>query len=121
MSDPFAQGIAMAVVHGGAMVAAAILHNYDAEAGVIQISAASDDKRWMTRPVLRGLFGYAFNELACQAVVQRCDTGRNDLARMFKAYGFKRYDIPRLRGRGKAEAVYVLSDDDWRASKFQQE
>lgn len=109
-------GTALGITHGETVSAVVLFHNYDPDAGVIEISAASDSKRWLTRPVLRAIFGYAFNGLRCQAVVARTDQA--SVARIFTAYGFQRFDLPRLRGRNKGETVLILGDDDWRANGF---
>jgi len=105
----------------GNALGAAIYQNYDPEHGVIELSAAAASPRWLSRKVLREMFSYPFDQLGCQAVAMRCDTDNSRLARIFTAYGFKRYDIPRLRGRDKGEAIYVLADDDWRANGFHKE
>lgn len=118
---PFSVGTAMAVVHGASMVAGVVFHDYDPDAGIIQVSGASDDRRWMTRPVLWAIYNYAFNVLGCQAVIQRNDPDNEYLARMMPRYGFDRYDIPRLRGRNKGEAIFVLTDDAWRKNGFHKE
>lgn len=107
----------IAVTAGPAVV---LFHNWDPGAGVVEITAASDSKRWLTRPVLLELFSYPFDRLGCQAVVARMAPER-PLARMFTAYGFKRYDLPRLRGRNEGEAVLILGDDDWRSNGFHKE
>lgn len=114
-------GTVAAVVNGGKIVAAVLFHNWDRDAGVIEISAASDNKRWLSRAVLFDLFGYAFGQLETQAVFARLDPSNTALARIFSAYGFKRYDLPRMRGRDKGEAVFILGDDDWRANGFHKE
>ena len=113
-------GTILAVADGSQIVGAAPFHNYDANHGTIEISAASDCKRWLTRAVLWEMFAFPFLQIGCQAVVARMDADR-PLTRIFTAYGFKRYDIPRLRGRNTVEAVMVLSDDDWRANGFHKE
>jgi len=108
----------MAICNDGVVIAAVIFNNWDDETGVIEISAASDSKRWLTRRVLKEMFEYPFLRLGCQAVAARGDSENMSLHGIFPAYGFKRYDIPRLRGRDKIESVYVLSDDDWKANGF---
>lgn len=118
---PFPSGTAMAVSDAGMIVAGVVFSNYDKDAGVIEISAASDTQRWLTRPVLAEMFGYAFDQLGCQAVVMRVDPGNARLGRMLMAYGFSRHDVPRLRGRDRAEAFYILGDDAWRANGFHKE
>lgn len=117
----FGQGTAMLVLDDKNVIAVMIHHNLDRGAGVIEISGAADSARWLTKPVLWELFAYPFKQLQCQAVVMRVDPENSRLDRILKAYGFARYDIPRLRGRNKPEAVYVLGDDAWRANGFHKE
>ncbi|MGN7808027.1 hypothetical protein ACTJKE_36100 [Ensifer sp. 22521] len=54
----FADFTTMGVEEHGALVAGVVFHNYAPEAGVIELSAASTSKRWLTRPVLKGMFDY---------------------------------------------------------------
>jgi RimJ/RimL family protein N-acetyltransferase len=114
----FGIGRAMAVSDEGKIIAVVLYTNYDPDCGTIEISAASDNPLWLSKRVLREMFEFPFNGLKCQAVIMRGDIGNSNLSRIAPAYGFKRYEIPRLRGRDKIEAVYVLSDDDWNANKF---
>lgn len=114
-------GTAMAVVDGGNLLGACLFHNWHRDNGVIELTAASVSARWLSRPVLREIFGYAFGQLGCQAVVMRVAPENTRMCRIASAFGFKRYDVPRLRGRDKAEAIFVIGDDDWRAGRFSQE
>ena len=68
-----------------------------------------------------GAFEYAFNGLRCQLVVMRVAPENERMCRIATAFGFKRYDIPRLRGRDKAEAIFTLGDDEWRGGRFYKE
>lgn len=112
----------MASVDGaGTILGAVIFQNYDPENGVIEMSAAAASPRWLTRPVLFDMFTYAFDQLKCQAVAMRCEADNNRLARIFGAYGFQRYDVPRLRGRDRPESIYVLGDDVWRKNGYHKE
>lgn len=108
----------MGVLDGAEVAAAVAFHNYHPEDGVIEISAASDSKRWLTRQVLKALFEYPFEQLGCGVVVARMDPDNKPLNRIFTAYGFSRHVIPNLRGKGRDEAVCVLTDDAWRANGF---
>jgi RimJ/RimL family protein N-acetyltransferase len=114
----FGVGRAMVVADKGKIIAALIYNNYDPHTGVIEISGAADTPRWLAKHVLREMFDFPFKRLGCQAVFMRGDESNINLTRILPVYGFKRYDIPRLAGRGKTQAIYVLSDDDWAASKF---
>lgn len=118
---PIPDGTALAVTDDGDLVAAVIYHNFMPDAGTIEISAASDTKRWMTRPVLWEMFDFPFNDLGCQAVVARTSPQDAPLQRIQKAYGFVSYTIPRLRGRDRDEVVSILTDDAWRANGFHKE
>lgn len=102
-------------------MAAVLFNNWDKDAGVIELVAASDSARWLTRPVLLDMFSFAFDQIKCQAALLRCDPENTRLARILTSYGFTRHDIPRLRGRDKAEALYILGDDEWRTNGFHKE
>lgn len=103
-------GTIAAVLDGDDLAAAALFHNYQPRHGTIEISAAGRG-RWVSRGLIADLAQYAFGEMKAQAVVARiADKGP---ARALAALGFKRYDIPRLRGRDAGEAVMVLADDDF--------
>ena len=100
------------------MVAAVVYHNYHPSTGVIELSAASKTRRWLARNILQEMFNRPFKAMHCQALVFRTDPDHNPLHKMLTAVGATRYILPRLRGRNKDEAVFVLTDDDWNANKF---
>ncbi len=118
---PFFLSSSMGVFDNGNLVAGMVYHNYDGQAGVIEISGAADNPKWLTRPVLKEMFEYPFRQLGCQAVVMRVDGNNARLGRMLPAYGFLKYEIPRLRGRDRSETIYVLHDDVWVTNKFNKE
>lgn len=121
VSKPFFLSSSMGVFENGNLLAGMVYHNYDAGAGVIEISGAADSPRWLGRPVLKQMFEYPFKQLGCQAVVMRVDSNNARLGRMLPAYGFMKYEIPRLRGRDRSETIYVLHDDVWMTNKFNKE
>lgn len=108
----------MAVFDQGQLIAGFVFYDYDADAGVMQISGASSTPRWLTKRTLFALFDYPFNKAGCQTVVMRVDPANTRLARILTSYGFQRFDLPRLRGRDKDEALYILHDDVWRNNGF---
>lgn len=118
---PMSDGTVMAVAEGSQIIGACLFHNWQPDEGVIELTSASVSPRWLNRRVLRAMFGYAFDTLKCQAAVMRVDPANVRMCRIASAFGFKRYDIPRLRGRDKAEALFILGDDEWRAGKFSKE
>ena len=115
---------ALAVFDGSALIAVVIYHNWDPEAGVIEISAAATSKRWLTRKVLHEIFAYPFERLEYQMVVARVSpnnqtkSGRGT-TRIFRSFGFDEYRIPRLRGRDEDEIIFTLTDDQWRSKTME--
>jgi hypothetical protein len=94
--------------------AGVVYHNWNPEAGVIEISAASTTRRWGTRGRLHMIFGYPFDHIGCQMVVAR-HAEDNPVRRIWKALGASEHVIPRLRGRDRAECIATLTVEKWRA------
>ncbi|OHV78138.1 hypothetical protein LCM4579_06375 [Ensifer sp. LCM 4579] len=111
----FADFTTLGVLDGGELIAGVVYHNYSPEAGVIELSAASSSKRWLTRPVLKAMFGYPFEEIGCQLAVLRVSEENRGMVDIARRFGFTSHRVPRLRGRGEAEIIFTLTDDDWRA------
>ncbi len=111
--------IAMGVSgEGGKLAGAVVFHNYEPRAGVIEMSAASLSRRWLTRPVLQRMFDYVFDDAKCQMAVMRVSERNTAMIRIARAYGFSEVLIPRLRGKDHAEYIFTLTDDNWRSSRF---
>lgn len=105
----------LGLVENDRLVAGVVFHNYNPEAAVIELSAASTSRRWLTRPMLKGMFGYPFEQLGCQMVVIRVSERNAVMVDIAERFGFTSHRIPRLRGRDEAEILFTLTDDDWRA------
>lgn len=103
------------------LVAGVLYHNWHPAAGVIEMSAASLTKKWLTRAVLKAMFALPFEKLGCQLCVLRVSEQNKPMVRIAKAYGFQDHLIPRLRGRNEAEHILTLADDTWRANGFHKE
>ena len=108
----------LAVCDGGRVIAGVLYHNYNPDAGVMELSAASTDKRWLTRPVLRAMFEVPFEIFKCQLVVLQVSERNTGMLHIARAYGFSEHVIPRLLGRDEAGHVLTLSDDQWRTNRF---
>lgn len=112
-------GDTLLVVQSSGKVSAVIgFQNFNPEAGVMEISAAADDPKWLRRDVINEAFDYVFRQCGCQAAVLRCDADDKRMDKLAHGLGFKRHDVPRLRGRNNPEAIYVLGDDEYRAGRF---
>lgn len=119
----FGNHTSMGLIDGDRLLAAVIFHNYNPEGRVIEFSAASITERWLTRQTLWAMFSYAFHTAGCRMVVMRVAednhkrNGRG-IQRILRAYGFKETRIDDLRGRGVAEMVYTLTDENWASNGF---
>ncbi|MBL0848965.1 MAG: hypothetical protein EU981_02580 [Candidatus Liberibacter ctenarytainae] len=102
------------------LIAGVIYHNYCPTAQVIELSGASDDKRWLTSKSIKQIYHYPWNELKCQAVVNRVPDEDLPQHRMLASLGAIRHHIPRLRGRNAAENIYVMTYEAWMSNKITQ-
>lgn len=114
----FGECTAIAVMDDQKLAAGLIYHNYDVDAHVIEISGASWIKGWLTRPVLKAMYGYPFVDCGCQSVIQRVSDDDKAQHRMLAAFGAERYRIPRLRGENAAENIFLTTRETWAANKF---
>lgn len=114
----FGECRAIAILNDDQLAAGLIYHNYDPDAHVIEISGAAWVKGWLTRSVLKAMYGYPFIDCGCQAVIQRVSDDDTAQHRMLKAYGAERYRIPRLRGENSAENIFLTTREAWAANKF---
>lgn len=108
----------MAVVENMELIAGTLYHNWHPSEGVIELSSASLNKRWLTRPVIRAMFHLPFERLGCQLVVLRVSERNKSMCRIAKSFGFTEVYIPRLRGREEGEFVFSYTDDQWRESPY---
>lgn len=109
---------AIAVVDGERLAAGLVYHNYDKAAGVVEISGAAWRKGWLTRRVLNVMYSFPFEDLGCQAVVQRVSDDDHAQHRMLNRFGAQRYRIPRLRGLNEAENIFVVTKETWQANNL---
>lgn len=108
----------MGVFDGETLIAVMLYNGWQPEAGTIEIHGAGISPRWLTKHVLREMFAYPFHQLGCQMVVMRVSERNSRLLRMLTSYGFDHVTIPRLRGRDEGERIFWLTDDAWKANKF---
>ncbi|MDX5367913.1 MAG: N-acetyltransferase [Alphaproteobacteria bacterium] len=109
---------AIGVERDGRLIAGIVYHNWSPEAEVIEVTGAADDRRWMTREILGGLFGYPFG--FCQMIIAQHDR-ENHIRRIWKALGADEYVIPRLRGRDRDGYIATITKEQWAASPFNPE
>lgn len=93
-----------------------VFHDWNPEAGTMCMSAAGEN--WLNKSVLYAMHSYIFDVAGCQLAVLQVSENNQRMLRIANAYGYRGHKIPRLRGRGEAEIILTLADDDWRASRF---
>jgi len=109
------------VVEGGLLIAGIVYHNWDPEAGIIEISgAALPGHYWLTRETLKRMFQYPFHYLDCQMVVQRTPADDVKLLHVLSRYGYTFIPFPRLFGRDRDGVICHLTREAWQANKFNQ-
>lgn len=76
--------------HKQNMIAGAVFHDYQPEAGTIQMSMAADNHMWATRDVLRDLLAYPFLQLGVFKVWTSTPQDNMMALRINERAGFKR-------------------------------
>lgn len=114
----FGNSTAIGFADDTGLVAGFVYHNYEPSAGVIEVSGFSTRRDWVSAPLLRIIFEYPFNQLGVRLVVARHSEKNTRVRRIWKALGATEHVIPELRGPGEAEAIAILSAQDWANSKF---
>lgn len=117
----FGECSAIGVDRDGELIGGFVFHDWSPEAGVVEISFAGIDRRWLTRLVLYGAFSYVFDQLGCQMACSRTPASLRHAARICRAYGFRQVTVPRLFGRNEDGIISTLTVEDWRANGFHKE
>lgn len=100
------------------LVAGIVYHNYQPETRVIEISAYSTRRDWLTRDRLRMIYDYPFDELMCRLVVGRISERNTKVRSLWRNLGAKETRLPQLRADDEDEILSILRADTWRNSKF---
>ena len=114
----FGECQAIGFLENGNLVAGVVYHNWHPESGVIELSAASITRKWLTRERLCAIFEYPFGQIRCRMAVARIGEHNARARRIWRSLGADEYVIPELRSPNEAEVIYTLSADRWRNSKF---
>lgn len=109
---------AIGVTNKGDLIGGTAFHNYYPKEGVIEMTSASIDSRWLSRRMVQTIFAYVFDFLQCQMVIMRVSEHNTVMVNIAGRFGFAGYLIPRLRGKNEAEWLFTLTDDQWRESPF---
>lgn len=108
----------MGVFENGELIAGTLYHNFYPDYGIIELSSASINKRWLTKNVIRDMFFLPFTRLGCQMCILRVSDMNKAMIGIARKFGFSETHIPRLRGRDEGEFIFTMTDDMWRNSRF---
>lgn len=107
----------LTVLRDGIVCAVVVLHNWQPEAGTIELSGAGAGY-WQTRRVLREIMSTCFVTMGCQMVIMRNSARDEDTVSNSRRLGFTGILMPRMRGRDEDEWLFTLTDDQWRTSRL---
>lgn len=108
----------MGVIDDDQLIAGLVYHNYDPEAGVIEISGAATSPRWLSRRTLLLMHSYPFFECEAQMIVQRTPADNIRLLSILARYGYMLIKVPRLFGRDRDGVICLLTYEDWISNRF---
>jgi hypothetical protein len=107
------------VDESGRLIAGIVWHNWDPDAGIIELSGAALPKsNWLTRRTLWRMYAFPFNDCGCQMVVQRTPSDDLNLLGLLAAYGFDFVTVKRFFGRERDGVIATLTKEAWLANKF---
>jgi RimJ/RimL family protein N-acetyltransferase len=102
-----------AIGFGEPLEAGIVYHNWNPEAGLIELTAASKSRSWLNKANLAAIFDYPFGQLGCQLCIARISEHNARARRIWRALGATEYVIPRLRGPNEAEVIATLTREAW--------
>jgi hypothetical protein len=108
---------AIGVMRDGALIGGMVYHNYDAEAGLIEMSGAAVDARWLTRETLARVYRYPFIQCGVQMTLMRVPIENERLLRQLAAFNYTFVKVPRMFGRDKDGVLCLLTYEDWCENK----
>lgn len=107
------------VDENGTLIFGAVYHNWDPEAGIIEMSGASlPGSHWLTRETLKRIYQYPFHQCGCQMLIQRVPSDYTHILGILAAYNYSFVEIPRLFGRDRDGVICMLTREAWDENKF---
>lgn len=100
------------------LIGGVVYHNYDPEAGTIEISAGIDPAYRLTRGEWQDIFDAPFVKMNCQMFYFKVSKKNKRLRETLKRMGCTEYIIPRMLGRTQAQSILTMSDEAWYASPY---
>ena len=85
----------------GKLIAGIVYNNWNPDAGIIEMHAASIHPRWLTRETMKQMYQYPFHQLGVQMIVQQTPVEDERLLRQLAAGNYTFIHVPRMFGRDK--------------------
>jgi RimJ/RimL family protein N-acetyltransferase len=102
----------------GQLIAGVVYNNYHPHYGSIEISTASDSRRWLTKSLITGIFAYPFVQLGCQRVTAATPRNAHTARQFLETFGFQPEGIVRL-GFGTQDAfIWGLLASEWASHRY---
>lgn len=116
----FGECRAIGLVDKGILIGGVVYSNWNPEAGVIEMHAAATSPRWLTTKTLHTLLAYPFELVGVQMIVLQVAASNSVMCSIAERVGFEPHVIPRLFGRDADGVLYLLTEERWRDTPFQQ-
>lgn len=100
------------------LVAGMVYHNYDPHAGVIELSGYAARRDWTNKRWVHLVFDYPFRSWDIRLLAGRHSERNRLVRRIWRRVGACEYLIPEMWGEDEAEAIAVLTRQQWAQSKF---
>jgi RimJ/RimL family protein N-acetyltransferase len=117
----FGPCMTLGVMRKGQLVGVVVFHDFLPDRGTIEFTIAANTARWLTRNVVNECARLAFQVNNCQMAFARCDAENKSTDRMMTALGFQKITIPNMRGKGRDESLFCMTQDAWNLSRFKNE
>ena len=117
----FGECVAGGVVRHGSLSAVVAFYDYRElpDGGTIKVSVAADGPHWARPGVIAAIYQYAFQQAGAFLLEVGTPFANRETCRFLRRIGFQQDGVlPHRYGRKQHMAVFSLSADQWRRSKY---
>lgn len=118
MEAPYGQAFGPSTALGvaderGVLRGGVVYHDWRPHFRSIELSCASEGRRWLSREIVRALLRYAFVQLDCNRLQSVTPLKSDEPRRFLERLGFKREGVVRLGFGTDHAVVYGLLRKEW--------
>jgi RimJ/RimL family protein N-acetyltransferase len=117
-ANDFGPSGSIGVLKNKQLIAAVVFHNWHENHGVIELSAAASDPRWLTKTVIKTIMEICFGQHKCQQIATRIDIENERALKIFRFLGFSELILPNMRGSGKHEILMLFTSEQWKQHRL---